>query len=292
MEKLESVPSPENMEKASRIVLHFLRHGKKGKAENDYEVRLTPEGRKEAVGKAAETNVSQAMAFGSPRKRTQESAALMMAGAEDDITGDESFEELAQKLNEGIKVGSKIFADKRLDFTIDESSPAGQKEMEAYTSKRWMPFLINESDNLAKVLDDKGISTYSRMAGAVADIVRKYIEVEGRWHGLVNDEGKKYDEMLERFLGSHQGVTESFLSKIIEKTQGSLERDKFVAAVNNQGFDFLEGFDVEIKKNSADGAPAIRIKFEKKDDEDKVIFSFDQDVPASVIDEISAEGEA
>lgn len=287
---VENPVSPEKMERESKILLHFLRHGKKGKAEDDYKVRLTPEGRKEAVEKAEEVNLKQAMAFGSPRERAQESAALIMSGAEDNITGEESFEELKEKLNAGIEYGSKVFADKRLDFILDEKTPLGAKEMEAYLGKRWMPFLINESDKLAKELGDKETSTYSSMAGAVAEIVEKYAKIANRWHELVNDEKKKYEEMMERFLGSHQGVTESFLAKVIEKTKGPDERDKFAAVVNNQGFDFLEGFEVEIDKKSADEKPVIRIRYKKADKEGKEIFNFDEEVPAEMIEEMIADG--
>jgi hypothetical protein len=43
-------------------------------------------------------------------------------------------------------------------------------------------------------------------------------------------------------LGSHGGVTESFLLKVIEKIKGVAERDRFVSIIGNQ-FDFLEGFE-------------------------------------------------
>jgi len=52
-------------------------------------------------------------------------------------------------------------------------------------------------------------------------------------------------------LGSHLSVTESFLAKIIENTKGVAERDSFVAALGNQGFGFVEGYDVKIEKDES-----------------------------------------
>jgi broad specificity phosphatase PhoE len=260
---LEQPISPESMEKEAKIILHFMRHGEKGKGEDDYDVRLTSKGRMDAKEKAGEINLDQAVAFGSPRKRAQESAALVMAGGSDEITGEETLEELREKLDAGRDFGTKVTSDKRLDFTIDDKTPLGAKAMEAYMAKKYMPFVVNDSDRLAEELGDKDISTYSRMAGAIAEIVKKYIGVGDRWYELVNDEQKHYEETMERFLGSHGGVTESFLLKVIEKIKGVAERDRFVSIIGNQ-FDFLEGFDVEVVKRTKDEDPVVRIKYTKK----------------------------
>ena len=58
-------------------------------------------------------------------------------------------------------------------------------------------------------------------------------------------------------------MLESFLAKLIEKTKGIKERDRFVQALNNQGFDYAEGFDVEIR-NKESGEPIIHISYKKK----------------------------
>ena len=44
--------------------------------------------------KATDGDISQSMAFGGPKERSQETAGLMMAGLKDEITGMESLEEL------------------------------------------------------------------------------------------------------------------------------------------------------------------------------------------------------
>ncbi len=289
---IENPASPENLEKPSEIVLHFMRHGEKGKAQpgqSDYEVNLTPEGRKRAKLSALVTNLKQALAIGSPRERAQETASLMMTGNEDNITGDESFDELKAKLNEGLTKATKVFSDKRLDFALDDKKPFGSKAMKAYTDGKYLFFVVNESDKLAEELGEENDSTYGRMARAVAEIVEKYLKVADRWYELVNDEKKQYEATLERFLGSHGGVTESFLLKVVEKIKGKDERDRLLSVIGNQ-FDFLEGFDVQIDKKGSGDTPAIRIKYKKSDKEGKEIFNFDEEVSAEVLKQIILEG--
>jgi broad specificity phosphatase PhoE len=287
---IESVPvNPEKMEREAKIVLHFLRHGQKGKGPDDYKVRLTPEGRAQAVESAEKVNLKQVMAFGSGRERAQETATLVMAGAEDEITGEETFEELKEKVNKGIGYGSKVLGDKRLDFTVDDKTPLGAEEMKAYFAGQYLEFVVQNSDKRAEELGDQTNSTYGRMAGGIAEIVEKYIKVADRWHELVNDEKKQYEEMMERFLGSHGGVTESFLLKVVEKTKGVAERDKLLTVIGNQ-FDFLEGFDVEVVKGAKDEKPSVRVKYEKKDTKGGEPYKFDEVVPIEVIEEIIEEG--
>lgn len=296
---METPASPEKQERQSEILLHFMRHGEKAKSQNgqsDYEVRLTPEGRQKAKAKAGKTNLRQAMAIGSPRERAQETVALVMAGFDNDITGNENFNELKEKIDSwrgsinGARISTQVFSDKRLDFTLDDKTPLGAKEMEAYLAKRYLSFVVSDTDRLAEELGDRETSTYSKMAGAVAEIVKKYAKVADRWHELVNDEKKQYEETMERFLGSHGGVTESFLAKIIEKTKSIEERDNFVKAVGNQ-FDFLEGFEVKIIKKSGNDASTIHIKYQKNNKDGEGIFSFDEEIPTELIDEIIKEGE-
>ena len=89
---------------------------------------------------------------------------------------------------------------------------------------------------------------------------------------------------MKRFFGSHQGVLESFLAKLIEKTKGIEERNKFVEVLNNQGFDYAERFEVDIK-NKESGEPTIHLLY-KKEKEGKTVFEFDEDLPKEIIDSI------
>lgn len=79
-------PSEENKESketiTSKIVLQFFRHAEKELVEGktDEEIELTDTGRKQAIEKSEDNNISQSVAFGSPRKRTQQTAGFVMGG--------------------------------------------------------------------------------------------------------------------------------------------------------------------------------------------------------------------
>lgn len=279
---------PETKERREQITsvidLRFFRHAEKelDKSKSDEEIGLTETGRKQAVEKSEDKDISQSVAFGSPRKRTQQTAGLIMGGQLDDITGDESINELKDKLNKDLKVGSKIGIDRGLDFNVDFSSSFGKKALESVKNGEYLKFLVEESDTLAESFKDITIETYSGMAGRVAEIVKKYLAIASRWDKLVQDESKNHKDTLKRFLGTHQGIGESFLAKVIEQTKGNAERDAFVSALSNQGFDFVEGFDVKIE--TIDGKTQnIHISF-KKEKDGQVVFEYDDIVPREVIE--------
>jgi len=71
MEISPKIKGLEEKEYSSKIELHFFRHGEKEKGEgiSDEEIRLTPAGRIKAMAKIRPLTISQAVAFGSPRKR-------------------------------------------------------------------------------------------------------------------------------------------------------------------------------------------------------------------------------
>jgi hypothetical protein len=279
------IENREGREKAtSTIDLRFFRHAEKesDKSKSDEEIELTETGRKQAVEKSEDKDISQAVAFGSTRKRTQQTAGLVMGGQLDEITGNESLDELKEKLNNELKVGSKIGADKRLDFDIDFSTDFGKKALEAVKNGEYLKFLVEQSDTLAESFKNTATETYSGMAGRVAEIVKKYLTIASRWDKLVQDRDKNYEDTLKRFLGTHQGIGESFLAKVIEQTKSKAERDAFVSALGNQGFNFAEGFDIKIETVD-DKTQNIRISF-KKEKDGRVIFEYDEIVPREVIE--------
>lgn len=272
----------------SKIELVFIRHDEKenDKAKSDEEVRLTPAGRMHAKEKAAQNDTSQSIAFGSPRKRAQEMAGLVMSGKSEGITGTETLEELKEKLDKDLplKSGSKIRVDDRLNFEIDFTSNYGKKALEAAKSGKYLKFLVEESDDLAKKEEDDKTSTYTTQARNIAFVIQKYYNIAPRFNELVQNESKNYEDTMKRFFGSHQGVLESFLAKLIEKTKGVEERDKFVQALNNQGFDYAEGFDIEIKNKESD-EPSIHISY-KKEKEGETTFEYDEDIDKDMLSEI------
>jgi len=85
------------------------------------------------------------------------------------------------------------------------------------------------------------------------------------------------------------------LAKVIEKTKGERTRDDFVNALDGQGFGYVEGFRVAIltfgEKQHGQQQQYIRISFEKKEPETgRVVFQYDEIVPAEIIDTMIQEG--
>ena len=268
----------------SKINLRFFRHADKesSKEKPDEAIELNETGKRQAVGTSRDSDISQSVAFGSPRKRTQQTAGLVMSGLLAEIKGDETVEGLKEKVDRELKVGSKIGIDKRLDFNIDFSTDFGKKVLESAKNGRWLKFLVEESDKIAEEFQDNGIETYSIYASRVAEIVKKYLSVASRWDALVQDETKNYHDTLKRFFGTHQGIAESFLAKVIEQTKGKNERDVFVSALSNQGFDFVEGFEVEIDTINGE-EQKMRLSF-KKEKDGEVLYEYSEIVPAEIID--------
>ena len=273
----------------SKIILHFFRHAEPErdpqKTNNEFE--LSDTGRTQAVEKSQEMhsdNLDQSVAFGSPRRRAQQTAGFVM-GAEsvDSIRGDESLEQLREKLDGKLKVGSKIGIDPKLDFHLDKNTPFGEKAYDAvFNKENYMQFLVEESDKLAEELNDEKASTYSRQASNIAQIVKKYIKVGTTWDKLVTS-GKYKNPELVRFLGSHGGVVESFLLKIIEKTKGVQERDRLLKLIPHQ-FEYVEGLDITITTKGSEHF--LHISFRKNGEGDQEDYVFDEDVPIEVIDQI------
>ena len=285
--------SREQYNKTPRVVLHLFRHGQAERDPNksNQAFELSDAGRQQALGKSKlisdNYNLDQSVAFGSPRIRAQQTAGFAMAGETvDAITGDESLDELKQKIDEGIKVGSKIGVDPRLDFYLDKNTPFGREAYEAvFITQDYMRFLVNRSDKLAIETGDQKASTYSRQASDVAKIVNKYIQVGERWNQLV-ESGAYEDPKLERFLGSHGGVVESFLLKVVERVKGVLERDKLLMLMPHQ-FDYTEGIDVTLVGHGPE--QTIHIVFRKIDPQNPDRnFEFNEDVPREIIEEIMA----
>ncbi len=279
----------------SRELLHFFRHDDKEKdpEKSDEHMRLTPSGRIHAHEQASiDTNINQSVAFGSPRERAQETAGHIMAGGDEQITGNETLEELKSKLDAELGVGSKIGSDRRLDFTVTKGTVVGDGCLTAYGEKRTLEWLVNDSDKLAAENNDTENTTYSKAAKQVAEIVLKYLKIAPRWDKLV-ESGKYNDKTLERFLGSHQSILESFLAKVVEITKGIEERDRLVGALNKEGFGFSEGFEVEIR-NKGSEQPILHLKFrrensDKLDDDPTKTFEFDENIATEVIEQITSD---
>jgi hypothetical protein len=278
-------------EVSSEIIIKIFRHSKKenDKLKSDQEIRLTKEGRELARQKTPGIS-ENSLAFGSSRDRTKETAGIMMSG-----NASNSFEELEEELMAEVSINpmkgqSRIGEELRLDFNDDSSTPYGKKFLEAYMEGRYLSFLFKESDAYAKEVGDVDGSTYSRLAGNVAEIVKKYTEIsEKAWHPLMNDPNKKYlpSEKLNRFMGTHAGVGESFLAKLIEKTKGERALDEFTELLNNNGFDFVEGFEISIKQTGTEKHLKVSYRKKKENGEEYI---FEEEIPEELLNEIIEEG--
>lgn len=283
-------PTIENKEslKETKIDLHFFRHSIKSSDKvsvHDHDTLLSKEGRELAKERAySDVNLDQSVAFGSKRVRAQETAGFVMAGIDDNITGTETMAELKEKLDKDLKIGSKIGIDNRLNFLDDESTPLGKKLHEAIGRGEYLKFIVEESDRIAKETSDTSGANYSRKAADIARIIEKYIKISPRWNKLFEEKSDTYKPTLERYLGTHQGMQESFLAKVIEKIEGIEARDTFIKTVGGQGFDFIEGFETEIitKPNKE---VTIKLTYKKEDQN----FSFEREIPQYLIQSIVGE---
>lgn len=254
----------------SKVVLDFFRHGQKEKAEKpDEEIRLTEKGRQQAKerGKEIHPQVDVSMALGSPRKRTQETAARVMLAERDQIEDDMSLEEIENVIASGLSRGKKVVADPRLDFIAEKSSPLGREMLKSYQEGHLMAFLVNDSDRLAREIHDTKGSTYKRLAANIAELINKYLRIGNSYEKIrarKSEKYKDYGDQIERYFGTHQSVGESFVLKLIEKVQGQEKRDEFVRTLGG-GFDELQGFRVEITNDRGKQNALLTVKIREKE---------------------------
>lgn len=281
---------------SSRVLLHMFRHEEKGKdpdKANDEQL-LTEAGKKRALeqGKQYEANPT-AVAIGSQLPRAQETAGLVLAGAQDvkDVTGTETLDQLRAKLDKERKIGTVIGVDPRLGFFYDN---AKYQEIAdgAYNDKRGIEFMVHESDSLAEKLGDSKSTTYNRAGANGAEVLEKYAHISKNYDKLIQDpaKAKEYGKVLERYLGSHMGMADVFLTKLVEKVSGVAERDKLMAALQGHAFGYREGFDIEIDTIPGQDEPQIRVKYEKKDPAGKRLFSFNEIAPRELLRQMIDEG--
>ncbi len=293
-EKFEQKLEPKE-QPTSRIILEFFRHGKREKTkyergeapeediEEEIALPLTKEGRQQMTkrGKEMHSQPEVALSVGSPRKRTQETAARVMLAEKEKITPEMSLEEIEEIINSEQKYGKKIISDPRLDFNV--SGPAGEKLHQAYLEGKTMQHLIYESDKDAIELKDSESTTYSRAAGDLSELITKYLKIAPNFDKIVKKNPEKYapyNNQMERYLGTHLSNPGAFLAKVLEKTKGEKERDEFVKAIGG-GFKQGEGFRVEIN-NTPEGMK-LEIKYEIDNKKENI------EVPPEILDEIIKE---
>ncbi|MGB5019132.1 MAG: hypothetical protein WBO66_05400, partial [Candidatus Moraniibacteriota bacterium] len=252
------------------------------------DLRLTPEGRNQMTerGKDFDPQVEVSVGMGSPYVRTQETAYRSML-ANEDIAPEDSLEDIERKLAEQMSYGKKMIEDDRLAFHAD--GPTGEDGAKAYYEKRYMPWVIDESDQSAIKNGDTGSSTFTRMTGNLAEIISRYATVSDNFQRIVtHDSEKKYEatgNQLERYIGTHLGISECFVAKVLEKLKGAEAKDEFVKSV---GSGFLEGEGIHIEIINTGSEQNISMTYTVKDEEhgDRIeTIQFGREVLLSIIDD-------
>ncbi len=272
-------------ERETKVILVFMRHGKK-EASNDKsnaELLLTEEGRQQAHDKGEKINpqIDVSVGVGSPRKRTKETALLVMLANEEKIDPKKtSLEKIEEAIARELRVGGKVYEDQRLDFNLN--GPIGEEMGEAFKRGEYIQYLIQESDRRAIELGDKISSTYTRQAGNIAEVIDRYVAVGDNFHRLASqtDKYEEFGNQLERYLATHLGVVESFVAKVLEKTEGEEKRDEFIRSVGS-GFKETQGMRVEIINKGTE--QEIIITYPLGDKEEKI------KVSKELLDEIIKE---
>jgi len=276
----------------SRVALHFRRHGKKEKTltgQSDREVPLTMEGRQQAVavGKELNPNSKMSLARGSFRLRAQEVAGRAMLANEESITPEMSMDEISKQIENELKFGKKIVPDPNLDFYEKKHSQLQEQTEKAYGERRTSEFMVHESDQTALETGDLESSTYTRLAGQVAELVKKYAEIGSNFQGIVERNPEKYQEFhnqLERYFGTHNTVSDSFVARVIEKQQGVAAREEFLRILGPMGFNEAEGFGIEITNRGPVQEIVMHVKV--KDREWRL------EIPAALLNELIEDRDA
>ncbi len=276
----------------TKVVLEFFRHGNKEKmAGPDEHVILSEKGRVQAMEKGKEISPQPevSLAFGSPRIRTQDTAYRIMLSGED-ITPDMSLEDIKSRVSDelGGDHVKKMIQDDRLNFAlVGETDKEGVK---AYGEGRYLDWMIKDSDAVAKKYQDLTSAVFTRQAAGIAELCKRYIVAGGNFNRLVATTNKyeQFGNQLERYLGTHQGVVESFVAKVVTETQGLEERDRFLAAAGVVGFAETQGIKVEINNHGQEQT----ITFTYPVKEGEVASNHTVTFGVDVLDKIIADREA
>lgn len=252
----------------SSVHLSFMRHSQKEKVNlPDKDIPLSIVGRMDAwrKGNRSRAHPEVAVAVGSPRKRTPETSAHVMLGSR--VAPNADLEDMEREIAQHLKVGKKIMTDRRLDLGAD--GPVGTEANKAYEAKEIFSYLVNKSDRRAEETKDIESGTLKRYAGNVAELVQHYLQISDGFHRVVANDAAKYQQYsnrLERYLGTHVGIQESFIVKVLEKLSLDSKRREFIDAYPN-GFTELQGMNIDITTRGRERT--IYLSYEVPDKSDR-----------------------
>lgn len=301
MNEAETLSGKEHQkERAPLVSLAFFRHEERAPFDADgysREAALTPNGREKAIrtgGSPSEDAMNRSLAIASPVWRAQQTALLRAFGdkAEEYSSNDPAVYSGQRTGGNKRREAYRLLVDTRLDYQTESGVEGSNDEYLKQLGKalkegnlfRWA---VYESDACAKRFGDTASSTFSRLASGIAAIILKYGHISENLASRGDfpreaEDAKKFQ--IFRFAGTHQVVAESFLAKVIQKTDGDDALGRFVAALDNTGgFSFGEGFAVIIGREG--NRVFVHIDYESGDKS----FHFSKDVDLSVIRNIYEE---
>lgn len=284
---------------ATTITLEFLRHGEavvfdinqispeRSGNDVDIERELTPTGVKQSAdrGKKINAKPETSVSFGSGRKRANQSAAIALAialGIEIDSSNSGSVDDAVNLIKEQKKLGQESL----LDFSLGPETSQGLEYMskvrESLKDNRFIDFLVFESKEESKRLGIE-TTTYEIAAKNAARIVRKYFCILSRFQTLTEqDRFQGIDEMT-RILGTHQGLAESFILKLIEQKEGEAKTRELAEKLGN-GFGEAEGITIKITEND-EHKPAAHISYVGQRNDLNISISFSESDLLKILEE-------
>jgi len=263
--KFREVPiSPEAREGGetpeTKVVLHFFRHEKKGpKEEDDRNTPLSEEGSKDALARGVQepAQMEVALAGGSPRYRSAHTALDRMVANEGAVTPDMTYDEAKAVVEKDMKVGSKVMLLPELNFEHTGTEGFKDKFIGSINEGRYLEFLYEDSDNVVVEEGDMESLSISRMAGNYASLIAREMRAGNAFNKVVQEKPDKYADsgnQMERYFGTHAGVTESFVMKVLEKVYGGDRVKEFIDKTRDPkgkdaGFDYQQGITLTIINN-------------------------------------------
>lgn len=205
----------------------------------------------QAEGRRKNPQPETAIAYGSNRDRSLETSLRQMLSERPDLE-EKSFEEIKESVTTG-KI-RKYITTPLLDYNFDSNEKYRETIDEHYFKKKdAIPFLYYDSDKLAVELGDEKSTTYSRFASNIATLLDRYVSIFPQWQQLTQEKPEKYSQygnVLQRFMGSHGGVLESFLLKVIDKQEGREAAEEFINNLpDKNGFGYSEGYSAVIDEH-------------------------------------------
>ena len=226
------------------------------------------------------------LVYGSPRQRAQETALRQLLANEAVVTDESTLEELKESVKKALPFGNKLVISDQLDYMAKNPDPAFTEAYNSnYQKGQLLSFMLNESDNLVKEKMDANDYSYSRIAGNIASIVKRYTGIMPTWERIYDKKQFGDANEMQRFVGTHQGIPEIFLIKVIEKTEGKKAAEEFIEQLpDKNGGGFSEGISATIRMEQS--KPEVALRYGDKE------FVIGEDILDSILADVESLDES